>query len=255
VPGADAAKALIDTVGTLANLGGIALGQAPQVAAIVKTGVENILGLNDAKLQVGVSDSFFPPDPNGTGGNPLRTGAYVGIAAEARQVDAGRLWLVDGRLKAGDDPVQAANYDAFDYMVVSVERRDRRDDWPGLPGVADFQDKFGAIMADGALPVPDKKKRMGELWPAFTQALAQSMYLTQPDREAIAADVSKDLNARLKAMEANNPFETRSWGQKAAARKPPAEFDFVDVPEYTDVASPNSRKEARAAWAGKPFGP
>src|SRR5207245_1819039 len=61
VPGQDAAKALIDTVGALAGLGGIALGQAPQIAAVVKQGVESVLGLNEATLQLGISDTFFPP--------------------------------------------------------------------------------------------------------------------------------------------------------------------------------------------------
>jgi len=45
---------------------------------------------------------------------------------------------------------------------------------------------IAAIMADGALVVADKRKKLAELWPGFQQALASSKYLTRPDRENIA---------------------------------------------------------------------
>src|SRR5262249_12281364 len=40
VPGADTARALVDTVGTIAALGGFALGQSVELASAIKTGVE-----------------------------------------------------------------------------------------------------------------------------------------------------------------------------------------------------------------------
>lgn len=69
-------------------------------------------------------------------------------------------------------------------------------------------------MRDTALKVPEKRARLAELWPQFTQAMVESPYLVRPDRELIAKSTSDDLNARLKAMETTNPFETRGWGGK-----------------------------------------
>jgi hypothetical protein len=134
-----------------------------------------------------------------------------------------------------------------------LERRDTRDDWPGLPGIAEFQDKFAVVMADAQTKPADKRQRLRDLWPSFQQTLAASALLTDPDRESIAHSVSKDLNQRLEAMEHGNPFETRSWGDAKTRAVSPAKFDFLDVAEYTDRANPASVREARAALSAVPF--
>jgi hypothetical protein len=247
VPGQDAARALVKTVGDLASLGGIALGQVPQIAAAVKAGVESILGLNDARLQMGVHDAFFRD-------NPLRAGFYVGASAPAAQVDVNRLWVKGGRLFQGEDPVVAKPYADYDYMVLAVERHDTRDDWPGLPGIAEYEAKFAGVLSDNALTVDDKRKKLGELWAPFRQALATSPYLTEPDREGIAHGVSENLKDRLKKLGGGNPFlETRAWRDPRVESKPAAAFDFLDVADYTDRGDAESVRRAQAALAGNPF--
>ena len=249
VPGEDAAKALIDTVAAVAKLGGVALGSAPQIASAVKSGVESILGLNDSKLQLGIQDTFNP-------GTPLKSGFLVGISAPSGTVDMNQLWLSDGRLVKGPDPIAAAGvpYQDHDYMVLEIERRDTRDDWPSLPSIAEFQDKFAAIMADNTTAVVDKRKKLADLWPSFQETLANSRYLTNPDREGIAHSVSEDLDRRLNAMKSNNPFiETRGWADKKSQRTSPGQFDFLDVPAYTDRNNPESVHRAQQALTGHPF--
>lgn len=239
VPGQDAAEALISTIGTLASFGGPQLGQAVQIAGLVKDGVDKILGLGNTKLQLGVRDSFFP------NGNPLRSGYHVGIAAPTAQIDVSALWIKDGRLVKGTDPIASRPYEEHDYMVLSIERSDRRDDWPLLPGINEFNDKFGAIMADSVLDANGKGRLLNDLWPAFAQALKDSRFLIRPDRERIAGDVQQDLAKRLNAIRAGGPFETRSWGESAARPQQPAEFDLADTPEYIDPA------DSQLAWIGK----
>lgn len=246
VPGQEAVKALVDTVSTVASLGGIALGPSVEIVNVVKAGVENIVGLNEARLELGIRDTFYQ-------NNPLQSGYYVGINAPITQVIFDQLWLKEGRLVKGVDPIVGQPYEDHDYMVLEIERRTSRDDWPGLPGLVEFQEKFGAIMRDGGLSVAQKRERLGALWPQFTQALNDSTYLTRPDREQIAASVAGDLNRRLQALESGNPFESRSWKDETTTSRSPAEFDFLDVPDYVDHRDPDSVRAAKAVLAGSPF--
>ncbi len=241
VPGHDAAKALISTISTLASFGGPQFGQAAQIAGLVKDGVDKILGLGDTKLQLGVRDSFFPD------GNPLRSGYHVGIAAPTAQIDVPALWLKEGRLVKGADPIASRPYEEHDYMVLAIERSDRRDDWPLLPGLNEFNARFGGIMGDSKLDANEKGKRLNVIWPTFTQALKDSRFLIRPDRERIAGDVQQDLEKRLRAIRAGGPFEIRSWGEAEARPQQPTEFDLADVPEYVDPADSESAKVGKAA--------
>ncbi len=246
VPGQDAAKALIGTLSTIAGLGGIALGQIPAVANAVKTGVESVIGLNESTLQLGVRDTFYQ-------GNPLRSGYHVAIDSDADKVEMSKLWLYKGQLKKGNDPVAGVAYEENDYMVLEVERRDSRDDWPSLPDIAAQQAGFAAIMADSSLTVAQKREKLRDAWGRFQNALSTSPYLVKPDAQRIALSVAEDLNARLKALEEGNPFETRSWYSSKPERRKPTVFDFVDVPDYLDVTNPDSIRRAERALAANPF--
>lgn len=119
VPGQDAARVLIDTLSTVANLGGLALGQSVAIANTIKTGVESIVGLNEARLELGVRDSFFPT-------NPFSSGYYLAVNAEEADVDIKKLWLSKGRLVKGPDPLRANPYEDHDYMVLEIERHEPR---------------------------------------------------------------------------------------------------------------------------------
>ncbi len=246
VPGQDAAKALIGTLSTIAGLGGIALGQIPAVANAVKTGVESVIGLNESTLQLGIRDTFYKE-------NPLRSGYHVAIDSDAEKVKMSKLWLSKGRLVQGNDPVAAVPYEDSDYMVLEVERRDSRDDWPALPDIAAHQAGFAAIMGDSGLTVAQKREKLRDAWGTFQNTLSTSPYLVKPDAQRIALSVSEDLNARLKALESGNPFETRSWYSSKPESRKPAVFDFVDVPDYLDLTDSNSIKRAARALAGNPF--
>jgi hypothetical protein len=224
VPGQDAAKALISTVSAVAAIGGIALAQAASIANVVKQGVESLLNLDTTGLVLGIQKGFAQ--------GRLETGTYVGIGAPEASIPVSRLWLSGGRLKQGLDPIASTAYEDSDYMVLDIETLDRREDWPRLPGVAEFQQKFGAVMRDGATSVSEKRERLALLWPQFEQVIAESSLLTRPDRERIKGNVSADLAGRLDAMATKNPFETRAWGSKTTERQAPEEFDLAEVGDY-----------------------
>ena len=96
-------------------------------------------------------------------------------------------------------------------MVLEIERRDSLDAWPSLPGMAEYQQQFGGIMADANLTVAQKRERLAAALAAVHRVPGHTVYLTRPDRERIATNVAADLNNRLAAMQSGNPFvETRS---------------------------------------------
>ncbi len=246
VPGQDATKALIDTVGQLAALGGVALGQALQVTNIVKSAVEGIVNMGETTLSLGVEDTFYKE-------NPLRSGYYLGVSAPSTEVKLKELWLKDGRLVQGRDPIAGKPYTDYDYMILEVERRPNREDWPGLPKIAELNEQFAVVMRDSVLDVKGKRERLAKLWPQFQQALNESPHLITPDRQLIEVSVGKDLSNRLDSMENKNPFESRGWGDVSVRSKPPTEFDFLDVPDYLDPSDKNRAAIVAEVVGKNPF--
>jgi hypothetical protein len=227
VPGDDAAKALVTTVGALSGLLGGVGTPVTQVVNIVKSSVESVLSLDKTTLRLAVGDTFFSD-------NPLRAGFHVGIATPAPSVEIERLWLRDGTLVTGADPMVARPYDEHDYFVIQVERREIRDDWPALPGIRELNEQFGAVMGTSE-PVAHKRDRLAKLWPGFIQALAASTEITDAHAKKLQADVAQDLTARLDALERGNPFETKAWGSDQVETGQANTFDFADVPDYVTI--------------------
>jgi hypothetical protein len=224
VPGDDAAKALVETVSALAGLAMIPASQVAPVAQVIKTGIDGVFRLGTTKLRLGVNDTFIAS-------NPLRSGFHVGIAAPETEIDLDRLWLRDGRLITGKDPIAGTAFTGHDYMVIQLERSERLSNWPALPGMSELQQRFNSVLADELLSADDKRNRLGVLWPAFRETLVNSPYLTFSDALRIQNDVKNDLKARLDAQQTGNPFETKAWGSDSTVVRSPAAIDFAEVSE------------------------
>jgi hypothetical protein len=227
VPGDDAAKALVETVSAIAGLAVLQAspaGQVAQITQVIKNGIDSIFQLNTTKIRLGINDTMI-------GSQPLRSGYYVGIGATAADVDFSRLWLVDGHLVEGRDPVAGRPFVGYDYMVIQLERTERLANWPALPGMTDQQQRFNAVLGDDLASPHEKSERLNRLWPGFKEALRVSPYLTKADARAIANDVQADLQGRLTAQRSGNPFESKSWGSEAIEATSAAEMDFAEIPE------------------------
>lgn len=240
VPAQDASEALINTIGMVAGLSGISLGQVNEIAGIVKDGVEKILDLNNTSINVGVCDTFFQ-------NNPFNTGYYIAINAPKEKIQMNSLWLKDGRLLKGDDPIQAKPYDDFDYFVLEIEKKKDHENWIAIPGIMKINEKIASIMRDTILTVEEKRKRLTAIWPEFIQILVESPQLIKPHREKIAGDVLSDLLERLKAMEIGSPFESRAWGDDETKERPAEEFDFTYVPDYFNIDDETDLQKAATA--------
>jgi hypothetical protein len=223
IPRGDAAAALLNTLSALSNIVGPEVATAAKIAGVVKAGVDSILSLNTAQLRLGVSDTF------GGGGNELRSGFHVGIGAPQPRVAVDRLWFKDGTLSEGSSAVLAQPYVGTDYFVVQLERLERRVDWPGLPGLAEFEQRFGEVLK-GAGDVAAKRAELSAIWPRFTETLVSSPHLTRFDAGQIANEVKADLRGRVDALDSGGLFETRGWGTDRKETYQPADIDFGLVP-------------------------
>lgn len=200
IPGRDAAKVLVDTTAAIAGLALHAPFKFTPLAAVVKGAIESLVGIDKATLHLGIQCDF------GTSPCPLAAGSWVGIAAPDRDVDIRQLWLKDGRLCKGTDASSAAPYHDHDFMVIAIERLDRRADWRLIPAVTDFAARFGKVVGDPDYSLDDKRRRLAALWPAFQQALADSPDLIDADRRTVSQAIAADLLQRLDAQGDANPF-------------------------------------------------
>jgi hypothetical protein len=228
VPREDAATALVTTIGAIAGLAGPGAAAIPQVAEVLKKGVDSVLGLGDTKLRLGVSDTFVATDGR------VRTGYHVGIGAPRNEVPTAELFVNNGRLVRGPSATAGTEYRGLDYFLIRIEAPDRRVDWPGLPGLGQFEERFSRVLADSQLSEADRTSALGEIWREFTETLATSPYLTRYDAGQIANDVLNDLKNRKAALAGNNPFETKSFGSDKVEQKRADQVDFAAIPSYGD---------------------
>lgn len=218
IPGADASKALIDTVGNVAQLAGAV--KVGPLLDVLKGGIESIVGLASTTLQLGILDTFYA-------GNPLRPGIHVGVAAPRDAVPFDKLWLDKGTLKYGEDPISARSYEQYDYMVLEITAPTYREDWRRLPGILEFEKQFAAVLGNTGLAVPAKQQQLEQLWPSFKDALWQSAELIENQRQLIEAAVKTDLQGRLAAQSPGQLFEARGPG--GVPQSDPTTFDLLDV--------------------------
>jgi hypothetical protein len=223
VPRADATDALVSTLSAVSDLAGPEAAAAVKMAEVLKAGVDSILGLGSTVLRLGIRDTF------GGGGNPLRSGFHIGLGAPPMQVPADRLWLKDGRLHEGSSAALARPFTASDYLVLQIERLDRRPDWAGLPGLAEFETRFSEVLR-GAGDAAAKRNGLAQIWPSFREALVGSPNLTQFDAGQIADDVRTDVKARLDALDAGALFETRAFdGGRRQGSAVEVDFALIDT--------------------------
>lgn len=206
VPAADGAKVLIDTLSQLTGLIP-ALKQATEVAGIVKAGTEGLLGLADTQLALGVRDTLRPA---GAGhGRTARPGFVVAVNAPQAQLKPAQLWVREGRLYEGPNPVAARPFDSHDMMLFELHRGPSRTaSWATLPALAARAKAFDAALRD--TPADQLPAAINAAFRQFEADLRGIDDLSQPDKAAIRALVGEDLKARVKAIQGGDLIETRS---------------------------------------------
>jgi hypothetical protein len=210
VPAHDAAKPLVDT---LSQLSGVvpSLAHVGAVAGALKTGIEGLLGLEDTKLTLGVRDVLRPSGAGG--GRVARPGFLVAVNAPQASLDAAQLWIKEGRLYAGANPIAARPFDAHDMMLFELHRGPSRAQvFATLPVLAERVKEFDAILRDA--PAEELPKKINPAYRVFESDLRGIQDLTDPDKAAIRAMVANDLKQRVKEIQSGGLLEVRDVAGK-----------------------------------------
>ena len=230
VPRDQAAVALLDTLGQLASLALPGLAQGLEIAKIVKTGVEGVLGLDGTRPVLAVKVALGDPasSPLGSESAPC---VLAGIAAPSTDVAFDRLWVRDGRLLEGATPDALRPYESHDHLLVTVERGAPRQDWRGLPSLTPHEKAFDAVLRTTGLTKKTAAEKMNAAFVSFDADLTVAEDLTDSDKDRIRSEVVAELKSRLE-RKFQGPFgaavETRSV--RGAVRTSDSEgFDFLDV--------------------------
>jgi hypothetical protein len=231
VPKDQAAATLLDTLGQLAGLGIPGLKEAGQIAEIVKSGVEGLIGLNGTKPVLGVKVALADPQ-SAAAGTEAAPCVLAGIAAPATEVNFDNLWIRDGRLLLGASAAALQPYERHDHFLIVIERGPPREDWRGLPALGPHEAEFDAALRASGVDRKDTETKLNEIFSGFDADLTGEAELTDPDKDRIRGEVIAELNARLERKYAGpigKPAkETRSV---AGIRREvdPEGFNFLDV--------------------------
>ena len=136
---ADHGDHLLDLLGALSLLTGQGeFKLALSLIEPIKRGVEGFFGLGDAQVQLGLHDTF---SASATAPNRLAPGYRVVIDTSDRAIPLSSLWVKDGRLYAGADLESATLFTGADYMLLYLERLDRRDDIASMVSIQQSWDE------------------------------------------------------------------------------------------------------------------
>jgi hypothetical protein len=253
VPGQDAAKVLLASLGQLSSLAGISAEVGLKIADVVKTGVEGLMQMDGSTLQLGARDTLKmapPPAVKAPTGKTAKGGYLLAVNAPDREMKSvfPELWVTEGRLVQGSNPLTAEAYKDHDYMLIEVERRETREDWRSLPVIQNYEEQFDTILRSEA-SVEDKKIRITKLWDPFVTDVKKSPDLTDLDIDRATKSIGQTLKDRVKST---GPFaeETRSTLEiKPEVTLRPG-FDLLMVPDAFANRTAAEIKELRVN-AGK----
>ncbi len=173
----------------------------------------------------------IPPAPAASSGKTAKAGYLLAVNAPDREMKSvfPELWVKEGRLMRGSNPMTADAYDGHDYMLIEVERRETREDWRSLPVIQNYEGQFDTILRSEA-NVDDKKSRITKLWDPFVTDVKASPDLTELDMDRATKSIGQTLKDRIKSP---GPFaeETRSTLKiKPEVTLRPG-FDLLMVPD------------------------
>lgn len=221
-----AAIALLDTLGQLAALGTSGLKLGTEIAGILKSGVEGVLGLKGTTPLLGVKDALPPA------GSAFEPCVLVAIATPRTEIEFDRLWLAEGSiLKIGNDPGSLGVFTESDYLVVGIERGSPREDWRGMPAFLPHEEAFDAAIRDKTLDRPALEARLNEAFIAFDDSLSTASELTDTDKDRVRGEVMQGLRERADRRFGQHPFpqQERRSAFGVEVKTDYGKFDFADI--------------------------
>jgi hypothetical protein len=86
------------------------------IAERIGDGLADLIGLDEVEMRLGTMDTF------GSGTSTLRNRFLLCVNAPEHEVDAGRLWIRNGRLYTGDSMASSSSYSRHDYCLVNYQQ-------------------------------------------------------------------------------------------------------------------------------------
>jgi hypothetical protein len=186
------------------------LSAALKVAGPVANGVEKLIGATDGELHLGLHQTL-QSQPGGS--NLLRPGYIAVIRAEENEVDATKLWIVEDRLRFGNDLAGSQPFKQFPHIVFRIEKQTERDDWDALTSIAEPRAEMVKALAKG-----DKDSAKGYKVTAQTAVLL-SPDLTVDHKKLVFHQLQKEFDdfPVFEPLDAENeltPQLSLSWAMK-----------------------------------------
>jgi hypothetical protein len=131
----DLLRRFLDVMGAFAKLLVV-----PQVSTVlnvadaVSSGVNQLLGIGDSQMVLGLNRTF--ESAGGGGHNDLRPLYMVVFNAPTGTYPPEKLWIKESKLLCGPSLALAQEVTGVDYMVLRVETRRYRDDWDSLSSIS-----------------------------------------------------------------------------------------------------------------------
>jgi hypothetical protein len=191
--GTDYLNRFIKVMGDFANILVVPqLSTALNVAGPIAKGVEELLGVSNGNLHLGLHQSFVGKE--GGGANILKAGYIAAILAEESNLDPSKLWVVDDRLRLGNSADSSVPLTGHTYMLFRVENRDQRDDMDGLANIrGPFNDALSSL-------VNGENERANTLMRSAISAALTSPDLTKADRRRVAQAMKDEFDEAQKMM-------------------------------------------------------
>jgi hypothetical protein len=133
--GEDLAERMLNVLSRLASITGAGQLSIPAaVAQPIKGAVDDLLGLSQTELCIGIHDRFAlqSQSPN----SRLAPGHLLVANTPDGTLKPSEAWIREGQLFVGPSLEQARPPKDFDYFLLSLERLDQRQDWSSLELVA-----------------------------------------------------------------------------------------------------------------------
>jgi hypothetical protein len=165
--GQDSVKQLIDVLGEISTkLAVPQLSMALDVAKPLAQGVSALVGVTDGQMMLGLDTTLA--------GDDLQSGSFAIVYATPEEVPSADLSIANRKLRFKKNELNGRN-----YMLIRIERLDRRDDWDSLSIIHEPYQQAIDLLTDGELAPAQKalKKAIG--------AALKSSDLTESDRRRV----------------------------------------------------------------------
>lgn len=181
----DTLQRFLDVMGDFAKLLAVPqLSSALNVADAISNGINQLLGIGDSHMVLGLNRTF--ESAGGGGHNDLRPLYMAIIDAPSGSYPPQQLWVKEGKLLYGSTLAAAQELAGVNYMLLRVETRRYRDDWDALSAINDAFtkaiDALTKVDANGKPPIEE-----AETYVRIAAAAAlNSPDLTRRDRAQVA---------------------------------------------------------------------